>query len=246
MITIQEITGKEGVSGSRFAIVSNFLILENAYNDLEKAFNINTVTSSLDVSTGQTGQIKAKVMFSNTLTLPASSTAKIILSGTGASAGNGEFSGKLTSASLAVGGTGTINTLSVVGTSTHGATATFSGIVSNNALQIGATGTFINTNVKSSVGNVELPSPSAGGGGLTGSFSSPYQLSGYENIVYADFGYVSGISADASNKTGFFFKLAPGAGATAAALPRGFTLTLVNTNSAEGYLACGVTGPSGS
>ena len=39
-VTITEILGTDSISGSRLTINSNFLLLENAYNDLENTFNM--------------------------------------------------------------------------------------------------------------------------------------------------------------------------------------------------------------
>ena len=76
-VTITEILGTDSIAGSRLTINSNFLLLENAYNDLEDSFNINVLTGSLDVSTTSSGQIKAKSMLSNSMVLPSSGSPTV-------------------------------------------------------------------------------------------------------------------------------------------------------------------------
>jgi len=87
-ITITEILGTDSISGSRLTINANFLLLENAYNDLENTFNINVLTGSLDVSNASSGQIKSKSMLTNSLVMPASGSPTIQIYGTGASGGS--------------------------------------------------------------------------------------------------------------------------------------------------------------
>jgi len=86
-ITITEILGTDSISGSRLTINANFLLLENAYNDLEDTFNINVLTGSLDVASASSGQIKAKSLMTNSLIMPVSGSPTIQIYGTGASGG---------------------------------------------------------------------------------------------------------------------------------------------------------------
>lgn len=246
MITIQEILGTDSVAASRLTINSNFLLIENEINDLEDTFNINTITGAMDISTATSGQIKAKDVYFNTLSLPAAGTPAIILYGTGASAGNASFSGNVSTNTLNVGATANFNVVSATGPATFGATAAFSGpLVSYNQIINGSTGAFVDTNRKASVGtNVIFPNAAVGGGGVTGSYSSPYVLSGQESVIFADCGFVSGLGADAANKTGFYMQAATGSGGVLSPLPAGFRITIVNTNSATGSIHTGVTGAS--
>jgi hypothetical protein len=146
-ITITEILGTDSISGSRLTINSNFLLLENAYNDLEDSFNINVLTGSLDVSAASSGQIKAKSFIGNSLVMPSSGTPTVQIYGTGASAGN------ITAAGTVAGGTGAFSTflstngMSASGPATFGATATFSSVAVNDGQFVnGVSGTYIERN----------------------------------------------------------------------------------------------------
>ena len=245
-ITITEILGTDSISGSRLTINANFLLLENAYNDLENTFNINVLTGSLDVSSATNGQIKAKSLLANSLVMPASGSPTIQLYGTGASGGY------IIASSTVVGATGIFsnvlqsNTLSASGSATFGATATFNSVLNvEGRMSIGASGNFVNTNRKATVGS-STAFPSAPGAGVTGTYSTPYQLTLTENVIYIQSGYVSTAPADAGFTTGFFFYATTGAGATASDIPAGYTVTLIDTtpSGTAGKIATGVTGPA--
>jgi len=243
-ITITEILGTDSISGSRLTINANFLLLENAYNDLENTFNINVLTGSLDVSSATNGQIKAKSLLANSLVMPASGSPTIQLYGTGASGGF------IIASSTVVGATGIFsnvlqsNTLSASGTATFGATATFNSVLNvEGRMSIGASGNFVNTNRKATVGS-STAFPSAPGAGVTGTYSTPYQLTLTENVIYIRSNHVSSAPADAGFTTGFFFYATTGAGATASSIPAGYTVTLIDTATTAGKIATGVTGPA--
>lgn len=237
-ITITEILGTDSISGSRLTINSNFLILENAYNDLENTFNINVETGSIDVSAASSGQIKAKNFIGNGLVMPSSGTPTIQIYGTGASAGNIILSGTIS------GGTGAFSTflstngMSASGPANFGGTATFSSTLTNDASFInGASGTYIEKNRKASVGSA-TPFSSPPSSGVTGTYNNPYLLTLTERVIYAQCDYVDG------GYTGFFMYATTGLGATASAIPAGYTLTVINTGTGTGYIPTGVTGPS--
>ena len=249
MITIQEILGTDSIAASRLTINSNFLLLENEINDLESTFNINVVTGAIDVSQATSGQIKAKALYVNQATFPASGTPTINIYGTGASAGNASFSGTISGANLNVSGTGTFNKINASGPSTFGSTVDFSGDVTAEAnLILGLTGSFVDKNAIGASGPTNaFLSPAVGGGGVTGTFSNPYPLSFTESLIYADCGYVSSASADSSNKTGFFFYIATGSAtpSTLPLTPQGLRITVINSNSNDGLIGTGITGPGG-
>lgn len=237
-ITIQEILGTDSISGSRLTINSNFLILENAYNNLEDVFNINVLTGSMDISNASSGQIKAKSLLSNSLIMPSSGSPQVQIYGSGASAGYGIFSNTVASATGTFGNILQTNNFSATGPATFGATGTFNGpIVSNGSFRIGASGNFINENRKSSVGPTTA-FPAAPSSAVVGSYSNPYVPTLTENVVYIDSSFVDGAN------TGFFMKV----GATGGSLPdipAGFTITLIDTaTSGVGKIACGITGAS--
>jgi|LauGreDrversion4_2_1035121.scaffolds.fasta_scaffold00283_5 hypothetical protein len=246
-VTITEILGTDSISGSRLTINSNFLLLENAYNDLENTFNINVLTGSLDVSSASSGQIKAKSMLSNSMVMPSSGSPNIQIYGTGASAGFMVASSTVASATGIFSNLLQANTLSASGAATFGATASFQGVLNNNGpFTVGASGNFINTNRKATVG-INTAFPSAPGAGVTGSYSSPYIPTLTESVIYIQSDYVSPAPADVANSTGFFFYATTGFGATASSIPAGFTLTFVDVaTTTSGIIATGVTGPGGS
>lgn len=243
-ITITEILGTDSISGSRLTINANFLLLENAYNDLENTFNINVLTGSLDVSSATSGQIKAKSLLANSLVMPSSGSPTIQIYGTGASGGF------IVASSTVAGATGIFsnvlqaNTLSASGTATFGATATFNSVLNvEGRMSIGASGNFVNTNRKATVGS-STAFPSAPGAGVTGTYSTPYQLTLTENVIYIQSDYNSVAPGDAAAPNGFFFYATTGAGATASNIPAGYTVTLIDTATSAGSISTGVTGPS--
>lgn len=235
-VTITEILGTDSISGSRLTINANFLLLENAYNDLENTFNINVLTGSMDVSTASGGQIKAKSMLTNSMVMPSSGSPTIQIYGTGASAGFIVASSTVASATGIFSNVLQTNVLNASGAATFGATATFQGQVNNQgSFVMGASGNFINTNRKASVGpTTSFPTPP--GAGVTGTFTNPYVPTLTESVVYIDSSYVSG------STSGFFFYANPLLGATASAIPAGFTLTLIDVAAVPGIIATGVTG----
>ena len=243
-ITITEILGTDSISGSRLTINANFLLLENAYNDLENTFNINVLTGSMDVSSASSGQIKSKSLLTNSLVMPASGSPTIQLYGTGASGGSIMFTNTVAGATGIFSNVLQVNSFSASGAATFGATATFQSVLNvDGRMTIGASGNFVNTNRKATVGSTTA-FPSAPGAGVTGTYSSPYQLNLTENVIYIQSDFVSGATADASNATGFFFYAATGTGATASSIPAGYTVTLVDTATSAGTISTGVTGPS--
>lgn len=243
-ITITEILGTDSISGSRLTINANFLLLENAYNDLENTFNINVLTGSLDVSSASSGQIKAKSMLTNSLLMPSSGSPTIQLYGTGASGGSIIFSNTLAGATGIFSNVLQANNFSASGAANFGATATFQGVVnSDGRFTVGASGNFVNTNRKAAVGATTAFPPSPGAG-VTGTYSTPYQLNLTENVIYIQSDYVSTAPLDTSNSTGFFFYATTGSGATASDIPAGYTVTLIDTATTAGRIATGVTGPA--
>ena len=242
-VTITEILGTDSISGSRLTINANFLLLENAYNDLENTFNINVLTGSMDVSGASSGQIKAKSFISNSLVMPSSGSPTIEIYGTGASAGFVVASSTVAGATGIFSNVLQVNSLSVTGAATFGATASFQApAVMNGALTIGASGSFVNQSRKASVGSTTA-FPAAPASGVTGTYSAPYQLTLTENVIYIQSDYVSVLPGDAGFTTGFFFYATTGQGATASDIPAGYTVTLIDTATSSGVIATGVTGP---
>jgi len=235
-VTITEILGTDSISGSRLTINANFLLLENAYNDLENTFNINVLTGSMDVSTASSGQIKAKAFISNSLVMPSSGSPTIEIYGTGASAGYMVASSTIAGATGIFSNVLQVNTFSATGAATFGATASFQAQTNiNGALTFGASGSIVNTNRKASVGSTTA-FPSAPASGVTGTYANPYALNFTENVIYIQSDYSAG------GYSGFFFYATTGSGATASDIPAGFTVTLIDTATSGGIIATGVTG----
>lgn len=249
MITIQEILGTDSIAASRLTINSNFLLVENEINDLENTFNINVVTGSMDISQATSGQLKVKTFYANQATFPSSGTSTVNIFGTGASAGNASFSGIVSSSQISVSGTGSFNQINASGPAVFGSTGRFDGDVTfNSSFILGPTGSYIDTNATGASGATNaFLSPANGGGGITGTYSNPYVMTFDESVIFANCGYVSGATGDASNQTGFYFRVATGsAGSTTPpAVPQGFRVTVINTSQNPGLIATGVTGPVG-
>jgi hypothetical protein len=248
-VTITEILGTDSIAGSRLTINSNFLLLENAYNDLEDSFNINVLTGSLDVSTASSGQIKAKSMLSNSMVLPSSGSPTVELYGAGASAGYGVFGNTVASATGIFSNNLLAKNFSATGAALFGSTATFSSTIeSNGALQIGVTGSVINKSRKASVSSTTTfpgfaSSPNAA---VTGTYANPYVFTLQENVIYIDSTKSTVVSG--TTYTGFFMQVSTTGGIAPSTIPAGFTVTLIDVPSASpanGTIACGVTGTGG-
>jgi len=176
--------------------------------------------------------------------MPSSGSPTIQVYGTGASAGFMVASSTVASATGIFSNTLQVNSMSASGAATFGATASFSSLLNvEGRMTMGASGNFVNTNRKSTVGSTTA-FPSAPGAGVTGTYSSPYQLNLTENVIYIRSNYVSSAPADAGFTTGFFFYASTGTGATASTIPAGYTVTLIDTATTPGSIVTGVTGPS--
>jgi hypothetical protein len=233
MITITEVTGNENISLARLTYNNNFLLIENEINELEDVFNINLNTGSLDCSTAVGGEIKAKTIAANQISLPVSSPAITLFGVSGSISG----SGTLSFAGLSISGTGSISNLNATG-ATFSTRAFFGGTASfGNIVQYGSGARVVNSNVAVNVGVTGGTNLLVTSGGVTGSYSNPYAIDGTQKIIYAKTDLVDG------GFTGFFMRVSPTgtSGSTAANLPSGYTITIVST-SATGTIPSGVTG----
>ena len=128
--------------------------------------------------------------------------------------------------------------MSASGPAAFGATATFSSVAVNDGQFVnGVSGTYIERNRRASVGSA-TPFPSPPSSGVTGTYSNPYILTLTEKVIYAQCDYANG------GYTGFFMYASTGSGATASAIPAGYTVTIINTGTGTGYIPTGVTGSS--
>jgi hypothetical protein len=122
------------------------------------------------------------------------------------------------------------------GASTFGATAAFNNTVNiNGSLILGSSGNFISTNTKypsaATAGQAFPASDTLGGGGLYTTVNAPYSILGTEDVIYANCG-----------PTGFYMSVVSGNGATAANIPAGYRIRIVNTSGSTGYIYTGATG----
>lgn len=141
-VIITEILGTDPFSGSRVVINANFQALKNQLDDIETNFGLSILSGNLDVSAATGGQILAKTIGVNSLSLPASGTPTITLIGS---------TGLITAEDLTL--TDTIEaptaefddlTMSALGSSTFNGQATFNELVklydgvARNRVDIGA------------------------------------------------------------------------------------------------------------
>jgi hypothetical protein len=238
-VNITEILGSDSISGSRVTINSNFLILQNWINGYVQIFGVDTTNGILDLTNSSIGKILAKVGRFDSLSLPASGTALTSFD----SLGGGSFV-SVSSTNVTVSGALTANgtiTLGSGSTFVSGGTSSFNGSLSaNGSFYLGVQGHVISQNTTAATGltaGSAFPSNSLGGGGYsTPNSSSPYAITGLEDVIYADCG-----------PTGFFLKVVDGTspvGGTLPNIPQGTRLTIVNTNPATGYIWTGLTGSS--
>ena len=229
-VSTTSILGSDSISASRITINSNFLILENWINGYVSTFGIDTNNGILNLSNATTGSIYAKTGYFNQIQVPASGsfTARILASGAGS------FSDVSTTTFTSSGLTTINGSLSQTGISTFGATASFIGGVNlNGSVVLGSNGNMTSTNTTYDPGATSgQPFPSSttlGGGGYLTSINSPYAVTGLEDVIYANCG-----------PTGFYMSVVGGSGGTAANLPAGFRLRIVNTSGSTGYIYTGI------
>jgi len=78
---ITTLLGTDPFSGSRIVINANFEALKNTLDDIETNFGLSILSGNIDVSTATGGQILAKTIGVNTITLPSTGTPNITLTG---------------------------------------------------------------------------------------------------------------------------------------------------------------------
>lgn len=236
-VTTTSILGSDSISASRLTINSNFLLLENWINGFVSTFGIDTNNGILNLSNATTGSIYAKTGYFNQVQVPASGTftARIL------SSGSAEFT-DIKTTSFTSSGLTTINgSLIQNGTSTFGATATFnngSTVNMNGYFTTGPLGSNISKNTTYltglTAGQAFPVSDTLSGGGVATTINAPYQVTGLEDVIYAQCG-----------PTGFYLSvngLTGGSGGTAANLPAGYRIRIVNTSGSTGYIHTGVQG----
>ena len=229
-VSTTSILGSDSISASRITINSNFLILENWINGYVSTFGIDTNNGILNLSNATTGSIYAKTGYFNQVQVPASGAflARILQSGAAS------FQDVQTTTFTSSGLTTITGSLVQTGTSTFGATASFNSSVNlNGSVILGINGNMTSTNTTyvsgATAGQAFPASDTLGGGGYLTSINSPYAVTGLEDVIYANCG-----------PTGFYMSVSGGSGGTAANLPAGFRLRIVNTSGSTGYIYTGI------
>jgi hypothetical protein len=238
-VNTTSILGSDSISASRLTINSNFLLLQNWTNGFVSSFGIDTNNGILNLSQATTGSIYAKTGYFNQLQVPASGsfTARILPSGAAT------FS-DIQTTSFTSSGLTTINgSLLQNGISTFGATATFnsgSTLNSNGFFVTGPLGSNTSKNTTYLTGlTAGQPFPDSvtlNGGGVITTPDSPYEVTGIEDVIYAECG-----------PTGFYLSVNGqngGSGGTPSILPSGYRIRIVNTTGSTGYIFTGVQGVS--
>ena len=229
-VTTTTILGSDSISASRITINSNFLILDNWINGYVSTFGIDTVNGIINISSATTGSISAKTGYFDQIQVPSTGTftARILASGAGS------FSAVSTATFASSGLTTISGSLVQNGISAFGATASFNTTVNlNGRTTTGTAGSVASSNttyVSGATAGTTFPaSNTLGGGGRLTSIDSPYSITGLEDVIYANCG-----------PTGFYMSVVGGSGGTAANLPAGFRLRIVNTSGSTGYIYTGI------
>ena len=233
-VTTTTILGSDSISASRITINSNFLILDNWINGYVSTFGIDTVNGILNLSSATTGSILAKTGYFDQIQVPSTGTftARILASGAGS------FQDIQTTTFTSSGLTTISGSLVQNGASTFGATAAFNGGMGlNGRTTVGPFGNFVSTNTTyvagATAGTTFPTSDTSGGGGVYTSIDAPYSITGLEDVIYANCG-----------PTGFYLSVVGGSGGTAANIPAGYRIRVVNTSGSTGYIYTGVQGSS--
>ena len=230
-VNTTSILGSDSISASRTTINSNFLTLENWINNYNTVFGLDTVNGIINLTGASTGRISAKTGKFDSIIVPSGGTALAQINSSGA----GSFSSVATTNLT---GSGTISfgagsTLTQSGTSTFSGTTTLSGQTTLNAkLVLGPQGNFVSQNsigASGATAGTAFPSSAAGGGGRGTSSANPYVITALEDVIYAQC------------SSGFYMSVGTN-GATAANLPAGLRITIVNTENSAGSIKTGVQG----
>ncbi len=231
-VNTTSILGSDSISGSRTTINSNFLLLQNWINNFDTVFGLDTTNGIIDLTGASTGRVSAKTGKFDSIIVPSGGTALAQIN----SAGAGTFASLATTV-LTASGTitfGAGSTLTQSGTSNFSGTSTFSGATTLNALTtLGPLGNFASQNSigasGATAGTAFPDSATGGGGGRATSISNPYYITGQEDVIYAQC------------SSGFYMSVGT-TGATAANLPAGLRITIINTEASAGSIQTGVQG----
>jgi hypothetical protein len=230
-VNTTSILGSDSISASRTTINSNFLTLENWINNYNTVFGLDTVNGIINLTGASTGRISAKTGKFDSIIVPSGGTALAQINSSGAGSFSSVATTNLTGSGIISFGAG--STLTQSGTSTFSGTTTLSGQTTLNAkMVLGPQGNFVSQNsigASGATAGTAFPSSAAGGGGRVTSSANPYVITALEDVIYAQC------------SSGFYMSVGTN-GATAANLPAGLRITIVNTENSAGSIKTGVQG----
>ena len=230
-VNTTSILGSDSISASRTTINSNFLTLENWINNYNTVFGLDTVNGIINLTGASTGRISAKTGKFDSIIVPSGGTALAQINSSGAGSFSSVATTNLTGSGTISFGSG--STLTQSGTSTFSGTTTLSGQTTLNAkMVLGPQGNFVSQNsigASGATAGTAFPSSAAGGGGRGTSSANPYVITALEDVIYAQC------------SSGFYMSVGTN-GATAANLPAGLRITIVNTENSAGSIKTGVQG----
>ncbi len=226
-VSTTSILGSDSISASRTTINSNFLLLQNWINQYVSVFTIDSVNGILDLSQASTGRISAKTGKFDQIIVPSGGTALAQILSSGAS----QFVSVATTTLTASGASSFSGTFTASNTATFNSTTNLFGATKlNQAFTILSSGHFVGQNTTYAAGataGTAFPASTSGGGGRLSSLAVPYQVTGSEDVIYAQCG------------SGWYMSVGT-TGATASNLTAGTRLTIVNTGATGGFIATGL------
>jgi hypothetical protein len=231
-VNTTSILGSDSISASRTTINSNFLTLENWINNYNTVFGLDTVNGIINLTGASTGRVSAKTGKFDSIIVPSGGTALAQINSSGAGSFSSVSTTNLTGSGTLTFGAG--SSLTQNGTSTFAGSTTFSGSTTlNNTMTLGPVGNFASGNTIGASGataGTAFPSSATGGGGGRGTSSgNPYVITAQEDVIYAQC------------SSGFYMSVGTN-GATAANLPAGLRITIINTETSAGSIKTGVQG----
>ena len=231
-VNTTSILGSDSISASRTTINSNFLTLENWINNYNTVFGLDTTNGIINLTGASTGRVSAKTGKFDSIIVPSGGTALAQINSSGAGSFASVSTTNLTGSGTISFGAG--STLTQTGTSTFSGATTLSGSTTlNNTMTLGPVGNFASGNTVGASGataGTAFPSSATGGGGGRGTSSgNPYVITAQEDVIYAQC------------SSGFYMSVGTN-GATAANLPAGLRITIINTENSAGSITTGVQG----
>lgn len=226
-VSTTSILGSDSISASRITINSNFLLLENWINQYVDVFGIDSVNGILDLSTSSTGRISAKTGKFNQIIVPVGGTALAQIN----SSGSGQFV-NISTTTLTASGLSTFSgILNSNNTVTFNSTTNLLGSNNlNGSFVLLSSGHFVSQNsiyVSGATAGQAFSNCALGGGGRVTVEGTPYELTGLEDVIYANC------------YSGWFMSVGT-TGNSPSPLVAGSRITIVNTACTGGFIATGL------